>query len=174
MGAQLRGQPGREHEWSRPYILQTWCWSLTRTAKLQGCNQACQLWIFPMPGGCRKAIATTNIIRRTSFMGPQWVLCSWHYCENILLNILASCFQFCLATLYFSDPASICSSGEKTDLLVFQEGPTYKDKLLYVPRTWGEAEPSEWENHFYIPPMGHHRITTSVSNYTGGKSFGWF
>lgn len=67
---------------------------------------------------------------------------------------------FCLATLYFSDPASICSSGEKTDLLVFQEGPTYKDELLYVPRTWNEAEKTEWENHFYLPRMGHHRFHT--------------
>merc|ERR1712226_1251779 len=66
--------------------------------------------------------------------------------------------EFCLATMYFMDPAGICLGGVKTDVLVFQEGATYKDtdKLVFAPHTWDEAQNDAWVNQNYFLGMGHH------------------
>jgi len=66
--------------------------------------------------------------------------------------------EFCLATMYFTDPADICQSGNKKDVLVFQEGATYKDanKLLSIPSTWSETQSNAWVREKFYPGMGHH------------------
>lgn len=66
--------------------------------------------------------------------------------------------EYCLATMYFMDPATICSSGKKEDRMFFQEGATYmdKDKLVAIPRTWNDAQTDYWKSHFFFLGMGHH------------------
>ena len=85
--------------------------------------------------------------------------------EYILILLIFKTFQFCLATMYFTDPATICTSGEKTDVLVFQEGSTYNevDKLVHAPRTWNEAQNDNWVNQLYFLGMGHHVTPYEVS-----------
>lgn len=66
--------------------------------------------------------------------------------------------EFCLATFYFTDPATICSKGQKKDALIFQEGATYKeaDKLVTIPWTWSQALKDNWVEENYFVGMGHH------------------
>ena len=70
--------------------------------------------------------------------------------------------------MYFTNPATICSSGEKEDKLIFQEGATYleTDKLVAVASTWNEAQNDKWRNQNYFPTMGHHILPYEVDHIT--------
>ena len=79
--------------------------------------------------------------------------------------------QYCLATMYFMDPADICShqrKGSKADVLVFQEGANYMDtdNLVFMPKTWEDAQNETlWVNQKYFLGMGHHITPFEVSSY---------
>merc|ERR1712142_2282 len=70
--------------------------------------------------------------------------------------------EFCVTTMYFTDPAFICNSdnlmfGE--DQLFLQRGTGYQmEHLVTIPKTYDEAkgDPEHWNIDKWFPFMGHH------------------
>merc|ERR1711994_521886 len=83
-----------------------------------------------------------------------------HGCDNLSYYVKDTVDgkTFCMSTMYFRDPATICSPrGMDGDKLALQNGPTFAN-VLSMPLTWDDAaaNTAQWHKDRFFLGMGHH------------------
>jgi len=103
-----------------------------------------------------------SLIPSEDFVGKDCTDNKYYVKETINTRTIHGHIQFCVTTMYFRDPASICNGASGEDQLFQQIGKSFRKKnLVAIPKTFDEAkaDSEHWHIDKYFPGMGHH--TTS-------------
>jgi len=94
--------------------------------------------------------------------------------ENITLPQTAHIREFCVSTMYFRDPTTLCTKMEEVeDELFIQKKDSFAvESLVPMPKTFQDAKDNQyfWAIDNFIPRMGHH-ITPNLHESEDCKSY---
>jgi len=122
-----------------------------------------------------KMAGTQSLVPSDSFVGWDCLENEYYTKENITDLITGDTTEFCVTTMYFKDPSSICNKDlvdSAKDALYLQKKDSFKpENLLHFPETYDEAKNDQvnWHIDHYFLGMGHH-ITPNTHGSNDCKS----
>lgn len=128
------------------------------TRRLQPAQVPDKIMIYDLNG---HVAGMQSLVPADAFVANDCTDNPYYTKESISLG--ETSMMFCMTTMYFTDPSTICSFGEPEgaheDQLLLQKGRGYHpEQLLALPKTYAEAkkDPEHWNIDWYFVMMGHH------------------